>query len=412
MEVERRLALFVPLVISLFAMLPNVSAAQSLSADPRTDARIHVGPFYLTPTLILRDLGVDSNVYNEAGEQKSDFTFDLAPHADVWMPIGRRLLFTTSASLGVIYYQTYSRERAIGGDLSASAEILLKRISLSVGGSRGETRQRPNYEIDARVRRDEQSVSVGANVRIFRKLSLGLSGRKFETDFDQDAVFLGIQLRDTMNRRSTSATGTVRYQWTPYTTVLARTEVTTEIFPFAPIRDSDSVRFTSGFEFKPRALISGTASFGFRHMQTRHDEVPDFRGAVLAAQLSYTLLGSTRFTFSGNRDLAYSIDPLYPYFLIDSYGISIRRQIAGKFDATSGLHRHQHDYQKLLQLGRPQPDRQEVIYNWSGSLGYRLGRDKRLGFGIQRWQRNSGAEQRRYKGLRVGTTITIGEQSS
>ncbi len=46
----------------------------------REDAKLHAGPFYAKPQLLLKEVGTDSNVFNAAGDQKSDFTMTVAPH--------------------------------------------------------------------------------------------------------------------------------------------------------------------------------------------------------------------------------------------------------------------------------------------------------------------------------------------
>ena len=62
--------------------LPVMAAAQTVGAERvdevRREASGHVGPLYFTPKLFLKELGVDSNVFNAAGEPKSDFTFTVA----------------------------------------------------------------------------------------------------------------------------------------------------------------------------------------------------------------------------------------------------------------------------------------------------------------------------------------------
>ena len=79
------------LVAAIGMGLPAGAAAQTEApgapADVRSEARSHLGPFYFTPGVRLKELGVDSNVFNAAGEQKSDFTFTLAPTLNVSVPI-------------------------------------------------------------------------------------------------------------------------------------------------------------------------------------------------------------------------------------------------------------------------------------------------------------------------------------
>ena len=89
---SRRRAVFTALACVFLARA--VCSAQSV--DPRRDAKLHMGPFYVTPSVVLRDAGVDTNVFNSEGQQRSDFTFTLEPKVDLWMPFGRKLLFTVS----------------------------------------------------------------------------------------------------------------------------------------------------------------------------------------------------------------------------------------------------------------------------------------------------------------------------
>ena len=77
--------------------LPVMASAQTMGAERvdevRREASGHVGPLYFTPQVLLKEFGVDSNVFNAAGEPKSDFTFTVGPRADVWIPVARRALF-------------------------------------------------------------------------------------------------------------------------------------------------------------------------------------------------------------------------------------------------------------------------------------------------------------------------------
>src|SRR5262245_621514 len=72
--------------------LPVLAHAQSVGGaeqidQVRKEARSHLGPFYVTPRITLKELGVDSNVFNAAGEPESDFTATVTPSADIWIPV-------------------------------------------------------------------------------------------------------------------------------------------------------------------------------------------------------------------------------------------------------------------------------------------------------------------------------------
>src|SRR5262245_55121407 len=84
-------------------------SSQSIDEIRRT-YHLRLGPLYANPGLLLKELGVDTNVFNQPGDQQSDFTATLTPKADVALPFGRRGLLRTTAAVDAVYYAHYSSE--------------------------------------------------------------------------------------------------------------------------------------------------------------------------------------------------------------------------------------------------------------------------------------------------------------
>ena len=396
--------------------MPLYASAQTEGAEQidevRRDARAHLGPLYLTPTIFLRELGVDSNVFNAAGEQKSDFTFTIAPKVDVWVPVARRALFQATAGSDLVWYAEYDSERSIDPQVAGRAELYLRRITLFAGGEYLNTRQRLNYEVDLRARHVEQAATGGIAVRITPKLSVETSVRRDETKFDADAQFDGVSLQRTLNQSTTGLAVAAKHRVTPLSTIVVRYERIEDEFAFSPLRDSRSFRVMPGVEFKPRALIKGSAYVGYRKFTPATTGVlPEFSGLVAQLGLSYNLLGSTTIGASFSRDLTYSYEELQPFFVNQSYGASVRRALGRRFDVLVSADRHQYTYENLLidaTILTSQPQRQDVTWNYAGSIGYRVG-NGRVGFGVSYWERNSTLKDfRDYDNLRFGTTVTYG----
>ena len=54
-------------------------------------------------------------------------------------------------------------------------------------------------------------------------------------------------------------------------------------------------------------------------------------------------------------------------------------------------------------------ERIDTTWNYAGSVGYRIGREGRLAFGVSYWQRASTTKQfREYDNLRIGTSFSQG----
>ena len=116
---------FVLLPAAVFAQSAPVAAITTTPGSSQTideirkGYRLHGGPFYINPGILLKELGVDTNVFNQPDQQKSDFTFTITPKADIAIPFARRGLIRTTAASDLVYYQKYDSERSIDPQLTA-----------------------------------------------------------------------------------------------------------------------------------------------------------------------------------------------------------------------------------------------------------------------------------------------------
>ena len=136
-------------------------------------------------------------------------------------------------------------------------ELYLQRLTLFAENDLLNTRQRPNYEIDVRARRLENTVRAGGELRLSPKLFIEVAGRQSVVRFDGDAVFAGSYLEESLNRDTRGVGATVRYRRTPLTTIVVRTEMSHDRFAsFAAARRRHAA-IQPGVEFRPPALIVG-----------------------------------------------------------------------------------------------------------------------------------------------------------
>jgi Putative beta-barrel porin 2 len=392
---------------------PPTAAGSTQSIDEvRKDYRLHGGPFYVNPALQLKELGVDSNVFNSAGQQASDFTFTITPEADIAVPMARRGLVKAELGTDLVYYAQYASQRSVDPQAVVRAEAYAQRLTLFVEESYLNTRQRPNYEIDVRSRHLQNDLSGGLAVRFSTKFSVEAARRHGETRFDGDASFQGQRLQDTLNRDSDGYAVTARYKHTALTTIGVRYDQVQDRFPLSPVRDTDSFRVMPGVEFKPKAVITGSAWVGYRSFTPKNPLLPAQSGLVSQLALSYTLLGATTFGVTYDRDYQFAYEVANPYFVDNSVGVFIRRAVGGKFDIIVNAARHRYDYQALaVQTAEfaAVPPRVDTTDNYGVNLGYRLKHQTRVGFGVAYWTRDSNVVvSNAYDRLRIGTTVTYG----
>jgi hypothetical protein len=391
-------------VLLLLCLVPAAADAQ-----PPDSVRMRIGPLFVNPTIALSNAGVDTNVFNDAtiDSPKQDFTVTVTPATNLWLRMGRSWL-TSNIREDIVYYQKYSSERSANSAYKVSWMFPFNRVTFNSSATYNHTRDRPGFEVDARSERAEVGYSGTAEVRFLSKTFFGVRGDRQSTAFDKDAVFLGASLHDELSRTVTGEAVSIRHQATPLTSITLEVTREQDRFEFSPLRDSNSTQIAGSIKFDPAALIKGSASVGYRDFEPVSAGLPSFLGTTVAVDLSYVLLGVTRFGVKASRDVQYSFDVNQPYYVQSGINFDVSQQIFGPVDAVGRLGGSRLEYRDRVGAAVAVSDRIDHVQSYGGGVGYHLGRDTRLGFNIDRNQRLSPVSGREYKGLKFGVAVTYG----
>lgn len=365
---------------------------------------MQLGPFYVTPSVQIRDVGVDTNVYDTPVSPRHDFTATFVPHADVWVPFANRALLTTSTGVGFAYYAKYDNARSVDPDVLVRGDVYARRTTFYAGDHYLKTRDR-SLEVDAGLaRRTENTADGGALVKIGTRFTADIGGYHRTQQYDENPIF-GTNLRESLDRTEQGFRFTLNRKLTPLTTIYVRTETQQTRFDFSPVRDTDGFRIAPGANFNPKALINGSAEVGYRRFTGKDPALPDFSGLVARLSLNCTLLETTQFRATWDRDAIYSFDLLWPYATLNAVGGRVRRQIRGQVDAIVSAVRATYDYENF-NTSIEQPKRRDVTVSYTVDVGYRLNRDMRIGFAVTSWNRQSNDFVRGYTDLRAGMSFS------
>jgi hypothetical protein len=164
----------------------------------------------------------------------------------------------------------------------------------------------------------------------------------------------------------------------------------------------------AGVDFAPDAVIRGHAGVGYHLMQPRHAGASNavagsFSGVTSDVNLSYTLLGVTRFTGNVLRDASYSISAIQPSYVSTRASLDIVQAITGPVDLTLRGGREKLAYPATI-LATARNDYADVL---GGGLQIRLAPQKTVELLYDTSERrSSGGPQFGYKRRRIYTTIT------
>lgn len=391
----------------LALLVPRLGNAQPSAADADA-ARFQFGPLAATPTLAIRDVGIDSNVFNEADAPTSDFTATVVPGVDTWFRASR-LTLASSTTIEWVHYQDAARQRSLNVNEESRLELNLLRARPYVGGTYVRTRRRPNPEIDNRVRQFLTGGYAGVEVDIGARMTADVVVGREKLDVGQ-GEFGDAGLAFSLNRKTERAGADLSWSLTPLTAFVVRSAYEREAFEFDTDRDNRSIIVTPGVEFDPLAVIRGSAFVGIRHLEGLHATLPQFTGVIADVQLGWTFSDLAQMTAVVERDIEYSAERDYPYFVLTGFGVTATQVIGASWDVVGrGGWTRLNYVAEEAPAGMPGLDpRVDRIWTIGTGVGRRLGDRLRVGVDVNYGERQSPVPGRTYDGFTVGGVFTYG----
>ncbi len=383
----------------------GTAAAQPAHEDA-PDASLRLGPVWLAPRLAIRNIGVDTNVFNNADAPVRDLTATGGPEVDSWFRLGR-IEWAGRSSVAWNYFRDTESQRSFDLGQNGRVRLDLGRVRPFVRAAISRSRQRLNLEIDARVRWQTAERSGGLEVLLGPKTTLTVEHGLRDFKFDE-ATLVGSSLSEALDRTETTTTARGRYVLTPLTTMVVTADVRADRFRVSTGRDSDSVRVTGGLELRPLALVAGRAVMGVREFTPRSSAIPAFTGTVADVELSYQLRDLTRLIWLLQRDVDYSFEASQAYYVSTGTRLSAVQALGGGWDVVAHVGRTALGYQARVDSDSTERGRTDRVLVYGGGVGRRFGTELRIGMELEYGTRTSNVRVRSYKGLRGGGTVSYG----
>jgi hypothetical protein len=373
--------------------------------DP-DQARFRFGSFSVSPSLRMTDVGWDSNVFNDSDEaaRQSDTSAALSPVLEGWYR-SPRLRASLRGQWDYYYFRRLSSLRALDTDQAARIEVTLNRIMPFVSGTLVTTRHRHTLEIDALAERRTDDLQAGAYVRLTAKTSVGVYGGRSHVKYGTGALFDGTDLSQSLNHTGTRAGIGIRYAVTPLTTFNLDAVGGRDRFERSPQRNSENIWITPSVEFKPFALISGRAAWGFRRVTFSDPTQPTFKGSVATVDLQYSFRNRTQFSVGFRRDLEYSYLLVQQDYLSKDISTTVSQRLGERWDLIVGVSRYVLSYRRQDPTATSTDPPKETIMNYRGGIGYYFGRN-RAAIDVYQWNREAQTAVRGYGRTRVMSSFT------
>jgi hypothetical protein len=371
--------LLLPLVAAASAPAQGLAPAPDASPPP---GGFRLGSLYVSPTLALRQMGLDSNVFNDPDDPQEDFVISALPEVNLYLrPSYMQLSGTFGADFN--YFHTYSSERYVAPVARGRADFLFNRLRPFVSGSRIDTRDRPNREIDARARHADYEGGGGVGFEISPLTLVYASTTRSGTTYRDGESFDDVALDESLNRQTTAYDAGIRLELTPLTTLAIVGSFSDDRFSGDPTRDSDSTTVSAEFTFDPDAIFSGRARLGVRGFRPVDPALESFTGLVASASIAWPILDRGRLVAAVLRDVQYSFEQTEGYYIETTTDFTYTHRLAGAFDVQGRGAWSRLGYAED-QAGDARVDRVSLA---SAGVGYNLG-SSRLGLTYE-WSRRS-----------------------
>lgn len=390
-----RMVAAVVLMIMGVMLAPREARGQSaVGAGPLTSSLtdtepvtgvLLIGPVRLAPGVTVREIGYDTNVFDEAAEDspKEDWVASAMPDVSAFARL-RFLRISVYGGSELTYYRTYESERSVGYAGRGRFDFLLSRVRPFVGVGRVRTRTRPNGEVDTRADRIEDELSGGLAFDLSAHSLVYGSWSLHQNEF-LNAFEDGVDLGESLNRERREYQGGLRTDLTPLLSMQLFGSYAEDTFRFQPLRDATSRSAVAVFRIATDAVVTGTVTVGVADMQPVDPLTKPYRGLTGAAAITYPLLEFGRFTLTLSRGTEYSFDQADAYYLENTAGLSYTHRLFGNVDAQVRAARSLFDYSARLD----NPARKDTLDTAAGSLGYNLRNRTRIAVNYEIAKRRS-----------------------
>ena len=362
-------------------------------------AKWHIGPFRLYPTIRLRNIGYDNNVYYQREEDNpiSDYTGTFSPEVKIYLLFRNFLILSLTESPEYVYYFKQKRERRWNNTIIPEIKFLfLNRFVISGRYSYRNRRWRATSEFDVRANELRESYKGSLFYETARRTSFGISASLDRISFE-DITLPGeeIYLSRLLNREERS--GNLAFYYRVFSESFFFLSGGYTEYRFEHIqsrwRDSYSYQALSGIRFPFLGKVRGTLSLGYKKLLTRREEKKGFSGLVGNTSLDFRIR-RFGFRFQYNRDCHFSYWSNSIYFVEGRYGAGISFYLTKFLRLDYNFSYGEANYPELMPLQMPdgryeELKRKDVYRIQKAGFVFRIIKNTGIGLMVNFWERES-----------------------
>lgn len=383
--------------------LSFAEGSADLDPDLRLERTRRLGPFHVQPYFRIKQAGYDDNIYLSNDSRQGAFTATLGPGIRAVMLAGRHAALLVTDELDYAYFGNASEVSHFNNALRAKVDLLLDRLLVYADTHYDISRERPNLEVDFRVRHSEVGEAAGFKASVSNRITAGLQVARQDFVFSSgaspdelggggaDRLALLQSLRE-LDRVESEASAFVTYRVLRKTSVgLERSEGHADFKDPRSQRDARSRKIYFTANFSPSAFLTGSVRLG--RLRLEPEERPDsgFSGPVGEASLGCRVSNRSHARLQFGRSVVFSVQSDNLYFVTEGWKATYAHSISDRWSAELEHGEDRVDYPQPIALssgpGTALRRDRITISALAGLLRVRPG--TRVGLRLEQWNRHS-----------------------
>jgi hypothetical protein len=401
-------------------LLACFAAASARAAEPPPDPDLSTkdlrpaGPFYVRPFLRLQSVGYDDNIRFDSAERQGDYTATVVPGFRSLLLARHRGGLLVDQEFGYVAFRDHTELNHWNAQTRARGILLLKPAILSLEDRYRTERERPNTEIDRRVRGTTNAVT--AEVRTRREGRLGGRAHVRNNAIRYGSTEDGDEISRRLDRDERTLAAAAEFRIRPRTTLILEAALDDVNFRRTDSngneRDTGAVSIMPGLRLAPSAPVQGEIKAGVIHLDALGDIGQDYRGSIYEGGISARLGHVARLKLNARRDLPFSLLDDNLYAVRRSWSAAFEEFFSRRLSAEITYGRSFSHYPEKVTRTGSEPFsgiRDDRLITYGASIKYRLGNQTALTVLAEHQKRDSTDdfqdESRNFFAL--GTTIDL-----
>jgi hypothetical protein len=325
-----------------------VLGAQDGASPPDPDLSIErtrpAGPFHLRPYIVFKDAGYDDNINFESQTRRGDATATVGAGLDAVLLAGDRGGLRLFQEMDYVAFRDHTSLDHWNGSARVRGILLLRRAALSLEERYASERERPNSEIDQRLRRKNNAVTAALKTLARGRFGLKTYLRDERIDYASDDPSLG-DVGTRLNRDETSLSVIGEMRLLPKTTFTLEGAVARAAFDDPTEgRDTRKRAILPGFRFDPGAAVQGDLRAGPLSLLAPERERNDYHGIVGDGHLAMRLGRAVRLKGGFGRNVEFSTLSANLFYISSQWSLAYEqffsRRLSGELLYGRGLNHY------------------------------------------------------------------------